>query len=64
MNDLFDFTGKTTLIKGLSSGMGKVIAKAWGMYGARVIVSNNDEAACLAVQNIIVDDGTTVSDGS
>ncbi len=40
MNDLFDLSGKTALIMGASSGMGKAIAKAMGMHGAKVVVSS------------------------
>ena len=45
---MFDITGKTALITGASSGMGKAIAEALGVYGATVIVSGNDEQGCKA----------------
>ncbi len=96
MKNLFDLTGKTALITGASSGMGKAIAEAMGVQGAKIVVSSNDteggkkrlaltplrrvgsveEIAGVAVmlaskaggfmtgQNIIVDGGTTISDGN
>lgn len=49
MKDLFDLTNKTALITGASSGMGKAIAEAMGEHGATIIISSNDENACLKV---------------
>lgn len=49
MKDLFDLSGKTALITGASSGMGRAIAEAMGVHGARVIISSNDEQGCEAV---------------
>lgn len=49
MGNLFDLTGKTALVTGSSSGMGKAIAEAMGLQGATVIISSNDEQACTAV---------------
>jgi NAD(P)-dependent dehydrogenase (short-subunit alcohol dehydrogenase family) len=46
MKDLFNLTGKTALITGSSSGMGKAIAEAMGLQGATVIISSNDKTAC------------------
>ena len=48
-NNLFDLSGKTALITGASSGMGKAIAEAMGEHGATVIISSNDEEACKTV---------------
>jgi NAD(P)-dependent dehydrogenase (short-subunit alcohol dehydrogenase family) len=42
MKNLFDLSGKIALITGASSGMGKAIAEAMGVHGAKVIVSSND----------------------
>lgn len=49
MKHLFDLHGKTALITGASSGMGKAIAEALGAHGARVVVSSNDAEACREV---------------
>jgi NAD(P)-dependent dehydrogenase (short-subunit alcohol dehydrogenase family) len=46
MNDLFAITGKTALITGATSGMGKAIAELMGMYGAAVIVCSNNKKDC------------------
>lgn len=40
MSNLFDLSGKTALITGSSSGMGKAIAQAMGLHGAKVVVSS------------------------
>jgi NAD(P)-dependent dehydrogenase (short-subunit alcohol dehydrogenase family) len=37
MNDLFAITGKTALITGATSGMGKAIAELMGLHGAAVV---------------------------
>jgi NAD(P)-dependent dehydrogenase (short-subunit alcohol dehydrogenase family) len=39
---VFNLTGKTALITGATSGMGKAIAEALGKQGASVILSSND----------------------
>lgn len=46
MNSLFDLTGRTALVTGASSGMGKAIAEALGNHGATVIISSDDEKGC------------------
>jgi NAD(P)-dependent dehydrogenase (short-subunit alcohol dehydrogenase family) len=54
MKDLFSLKGKIVLLTGASSGMGKAIAEAMGLHGATVIISSNDEKACIkAVQGFI-----------
>jgi NAD(P)-dependent dehydrogenase (short-subunit alcohol dehydrogenase family) len=47
MNDLFNLSGKTALVTGATSGMGKAIAEAMGMFGAKVVVSSNDSVGVL-----------------
>lgn len=42
MQHLFDLRGKTALVTGASSGMGKAIEEALGAQGAEVIVNGND----------------------
>lgn len=44
---LFDLSGKTALVTGSTSGMGKAIAYAMGLHGARVVVSSNDMAGVI-----------------
>jgi NAD(P)-dependent dehydrogenase (short-subunit alcohol dehydrogenase family) len=52
MTNLFDLTNKVALITGASSGMGKAIAEAMGLQGAKIIVSSNDtEGGVKTVQD-------------
>ncbi|GAB3992986.1 SDR family NAD(P)-dependent oxidoreductase [Spirosoma daeguense] len=44
-----EFSGKTALITGASSGIGKAIALLYGEYGANVVLSDIDEAKGLDV---------------
>lgn len=46
MQHLFDLRGKTALVTGASSGMGKAIAEALGVHGAKLIVSSNHANGC------------------
>lgn len=43
---LFDLTGRTALVTGASQGLGLAITEALAAQGARVLVSDRDEAAC------------------
>lgn len=47
MTDLFNLTGKVALITGSTSGMGKAIAEAMGVHGAKIVVSSNDREGVL-----------------
>jgi NAD(P)-dependent dehydrogenase (short-subunit alcohol dehydrogenase family) len=47
MTNLFDLSGKIALVTGASSGMGKSIAEAMGLHGAKIIVSSNDTEGVL-----------------
>lgn len=47
MKNLFDLSGKTALVTGSTSGMGKAIAYAMGLHGAKVVVSSNDKAGIV-----------------
>jgi NAD(P)-dependent dehydrogenase (short-subunit alcohol dehydrogenase family) len=47
MKNLFNLEGKVALITGASSGMGKAIAEATGLHGAKVIVSGIDTEGVL-----------------
>jgi NAD(P)-dependent dehydrogenase (short-subunit alcohol dehydrogenase family) len=40
MNKLFDLSNKTAIVMGSSSGMGKGIARALGLHGAKVVISS------------------------
>ena len=42
MKNLFDLTDKVALVIGATSGMGRAIAEALGVHGAKVIVSSHD----------------------
>ncbi len=57
MNDLFNLHGKTALVTGASSGMGKAIAEAMAAHGATVIISSNDGAGCEAVLQEFLEKG-------
>jgi NAD(P)-dependent dehydrogenase (short-subunit alcohol dehydrogenase family) len=60
MRDLFDLSGKTALITGSTSGMGKAIAEAMGLHGAKVIISSNDNIACQEVLQEFLTKGINV----
>ena len=57
MYKLFDLTGKVALITGASSGMGKAIAEAMGLHGAKVVVSSNDTEGCQKVVQVFENQG-------
>ncbi len=42
MKNFFNLTGKVAIVTGASSGMGRAIAEALGVHGAKIIVSSND----------------------
>jgi len=46
---MFDFSGKTALVTGATSGIGAAIALEMGACGATVIVSDLKDAACAAM---------------
>ncbi len=53
----FDFSGKTAIVTGAGSGIGEAIARELGASGARVIVSDLDEASAQRVADAILADG-------
>ncbi|WP_150466282.1 SDR family NAD(P)-dependent oxidoreductase [Francisella sp. SYW-9] len=48
--DLFDLKGKTALIMGGSSGIGRIIAEAFCEYGANIAIASNDPVALEQTQ--------------
>jgi NAD(P)-dependent dehydrogenase (short-subunit alcohol dehydrogenase family) len=60
MTDLFGLSGKIALITGGSSGMGKAIATAMGLYGATIVLSSNKEEEGLAVAQSLIEMGIDV----
>lgn len=60
MTDIrFDFSGRTALVTGAASGIGRAIALELAASGACVIVSDLDAAACGAVVDEIAGAGGT-----
>jgi len=52
--DLFDLSGKITLVTGASRGIGEAIAKLLAAHGAHVIVSSRKLADCQTVADSII----------
>ena len=46
---MFDLTGRTALVTGATQGIGLAIAQALTQHGARLILSDRDDAACVRV---------------
>ncbi len=55
--DLFDFSGKTILITGSSSGLGRAMAHGFAAVGAQVIISSRKQDACEKVVEEITAEG-------
>lgn len=55
--NLFSLQGKSALITGSSKGIGRAIARAMALAGARVVISSRKLQACEAVAQQIREDG-------
>ena len=55
--ELFDLAGKTALVTGASRGIGEAVARLLASWGAHVIISSRQQAACELVAASIREDG-------
>ena len=49
LTDIFSLAGRTALVTGAGSGLGRAIAEAYSQFGARISVVDVDEAAAMTV---------------
>jgi NAD(P)-dependent dehydrogenase (short-subunit alcohol dehydrogenase family) len=49
MQDLFDLSGRITVVTGSTKGIGRAIAEAMAAHGARVVISSRKTPACEEV---------------
>lgn len=57
MKDLFDLTGKVSVITGSTKGIGKAMAEALAAFGSKVVISSRKADACDAVAASINESG-------
>ena len=49
MKDLFDLTGRVSVVTGSTKGIGRAIAEALAAFGSKVVISSRKADACEAV---------------
>ncbi|MDT7766990.1 MAG: hypothetical protein QOC63_6410, partial [Mycobacterium sp.] len=54
---LFDLTGKTALVTGVTRGIGMMIARGLLQAGARVVISSRKADACAEAQDLLSEFG-------
>ena len=57
MKDLFDLTGRVSVITGSTKGIGKAMAEALAAFGSKVVISSRKADACEAVAAAINESG-------
>ena len=57
MKDLFDLTGRVSVITGSTKGIGKAMAEALAAFGSKVVISSRKADACEAVAASINESG-------
>lgn len=63
---VFDFTGKTAIVTGAGSGIGRAAAMELAYYGANVVVADISAAAAQATVDVIaafITGTTLIADG-
>lgn len=60
MDSLLDFTGKVAVITGAAQGFGKLLAEALAKRGAKLVISDINEAGVQAVADGIASTGTQI----
>jgi NAD(P)-dependent dehydrogenase (short-subunit alcohol dehydrogenase family) len=61
MRDLFSLTGRTALVTGGSRGIGRMIARGFLTFGAKVYISSRKAAVCDRVAEELSDEGMCIS---
>jgi len=62
MKDLFDLTGRVSVITGSTKGIGKAMAEALAAFGSKVVISSRKADACDAVAASINESGGEAMD--